>query len=80
MKNKGFVKTIILVVIALIILGYFGYDIKDIINSEKVKGNLNYVWGFVKTFWNNYLEAPVMLVWDKFIIGVLWKFIENYKN
>jgi len=77
MKKKGLIKMIVVIVIALIILGYFGFNIKDIIESDSVQTNLQYVWGFVKTFWNNYLAAPIIFVWDKFVVGVLWHLIQE---
>ncbi|MCX6717569.1 MAG: hypothetical protein NTU76_02745 [Candidatus Taylorbacteria bacterium] len=66
---------IVVIVIALIILGYFGFNIKDIIESEKVQNNLHYVWDFTVKIWNLYLAAPVVFVWNKFVVGVLWKYI-----
>lgn len=75
MEKKGFIKTVIIIVIALIILGYFGFDVENIIKSEKVQKNLNYVWDMVSKVWNLYLAAPFMFVWDKFFVGVIWKTI-----
>jgi hypothetical protein len=80
MEKKGFIKTIILIVIALIVLGYFGFNIESIIKSEKVQANLNYVWGLITNIWNLYLAAPVIFVWDKFFVGVVWKTIEAALN
>ncbi len=74
--NKGLIKAIILIVIALIVLGYFGFDVGDIINGPTVQANLHTVWGFVSKIWNNYLAAPVIYIWDKFVVGVLWKIIQ----
>ena len=79
-EKKGFVRTIILIVVALVILGYFGFDVENIIKSEKVQNNLNYVWDMVVKVWNLYLATPVMFVWDKFFVGVLWKTIEPIFN
>lgn len=76
-KNKGLIKMVVVIVIALIVLGYFGFNIKDIIESNAVQTNLQYVWGFIKTFWNNYLAAPVIFMWDKFVVGVLWRLIQE---
>jgi len=75
MYKKGLIKTIVIIVIALIVLGYFGFNVEDIIKSEKVQANLSYVWGLIVKLWNNYLAAPIMYVWDKFIIGVVWNAI-----
>lgn len=71
-QSSGFVKTIIIIIIALIILGYFGYNVQDIVNSPTVQKNLNYAWDIVQYVWQNYLKVPVMFVWDKIIIGLGW--------
>ena len=76
MYNRGLIKTIIVIVIGLIVLGYFGFNIEDIIKSPNVQSNLNAAWNFIEKIWNNYLAGPVIYVWDKFVVGVLWKFIE----
>lgn len=70
--NKGFVRTIILIVVILIVLGYFGFDVESIIKSEKVQKNLNYVWDIVVKVWDLYLAKPFLFVWDKFFVGVVW--------
>ena len=75
MEKKGLIKTIIVIVIALIILGYFGFNINDIISGPTVQANLHTAWDFVLMIWNNYLAASFFLIWNKFIIGILWKFI-----
>lgn len=71
MYKKGLIKTIIVIVIALIVLGYFGFNVADIINSPTVQANLNSAWGFVSMVWNNYLAAPVI-----YVAGIIWKIIQ----
>lgn len=68
---------IILIVILLIILGYFGLNIKNISNSSTVSDNLHYAWSLVVSFWNNFLVVPAKFVWDKIIIGFIWNGIMN---
>ncbi|MES2436922.1 MAG: hypothetical protein V4519_02830 [Patescibacteria group bacterium] len=43
-KSSGFIDTIVLVVIALIILGYFNIDIKNLLSGPVVRSNLEYFW------------------------------------
>ncbi|MBA4320420.1 MAG: hypothetical protein C0412_18640 [Flavobacterium sp.] len=71
MYNKGLIKTIIIIVIALIILGYFGFNIKDIINSSAVQANLHAAWDFILMVWNNYLAAPVI-----YVAKIFWKILQ----
>lgn len=75
--NKGLIKAIILIIIALIILGWFGFDVQSIIESDRVQKNLHYVWGIVVSVWDNYLAAPVIWVWDKIIVGMVWESLQK---
>ena len=59
----GFIQLIIILIIVLIVLGYFGFNIQQIIQSPSVSGNLNYVWGLAVNLWSNYLIVPVTFVW-----------------
>ena len=74
--KKGLVKTIIIIVIALIVLGYFGFNVTDIINGPTVQANLHAAWDFILKLWNNFLSVPFMFVWNKIVIGILWKLIQ----
>lgn len=71
--NQGFVKMVILIVAVLIVLGYFGYNVQDIINAPTVQSNLNYVWNFVVDIWNRFLAVPAQWIWDNVIINTLWR-------
>lgn len=68
--NRGFIKMILLIVVALIVLGFFGYNLRDIVNKPVVHDNLAYVWGIVVYLWNSFIVAPVMWLWDK-VQGIL---------
>jgi hypothetical protein len=78
--RRGFIKTIIVIIIALIILGWFGFDVESIIKSDKVQKNLNYVWDIVVRLWDNYLAGPVIFVWDKIVVGMLWESLQKIFN
>jgi hypothetical protein len=69
-EQGGFIQIVVLLVIALIVLGYFGFNIQNILESGTVKKNLEYSWGLVKNFWNNFLSKPFHFVWDKIIIDI----------
>jgi hypothetical protein len=60
-NQKGLIDTIVLIVIALVILGYFNIDLKQIFSEPLVSGNLKYalqliiegvqyVWNILQSF------------------------------
>jgi hypothetical protein len=72
-KQAGFIKWIIIIVIALIILGYFGFDIKKAIDAPATQSNLTYAQQVVSNVWHNYLRVPVLFVWSK-----IFEFIKDH--
>jgi hypothetical protein len=75
-QQGGFLKAIIIIVIALVILGYvFHISITDVLNDPKVQQSLQWLWGIILTIWS-YIQAPIMYVWNNFVIGVVWNAIK----
>lgn len=64
-KNKkgGLIKMIIVIIIAIAILSYFGVDIKNFFTSPQAQANFGYVWNFIKEVWNTYLATPAHYLW-----------------
>ncbi len=58
---------IIIIIIAILILSWFGVDIKKFFESEQVQNNLGYVWDFVSDIWHDYLAGPAIKVWDVWV-------------
>ncbi|MFH1402140.1 MAG: hypothetical protein ABIG87_00765 [Patescibacteria group bacterium] len=80
-NNKGFIKWLFLILLAVIALGYFGFDLRTIIESEPVQDNLSYLWGIGVTVWNEYLSQPVLYFWHNIFIDLLWEtFVENMER
>lgn len=72
---------IILVVVLLAILSFFGISIKSIIEGESFKENFSYVWGWIKHLWNNYLIRPASYLWNDIFIDLIWgSFVDNLKR
>ncbi len=78
MLNQGFVRFIILLIIAIIVLGYFGINIKDVFKEGgTVRDNITFVWQAIRYVWNNYLTVPATYLWNIFY-NLLWRsFVEN---
>ncbi|PIS13541.1 MAG: hypothetical protein COT67_01220 [Candidatus Tagabacteria bacterium CG09_land_8_20_14_0_10_41_14] len=70
--NQGLVKLVILIIIGAIVLGYFGINLRSIIESGPVQDNLGYLWGGVKLLWNDYLKKPFTFAYNIFY-EYLWK-------
>jgi hypothetical protein len=66
LKNRegGFVKLLLSIVIALIILSYFGFDLRTLIENPQTQENLNYFWNLLKTFWFDYIWKGILFVWN----------------
>jgi len=73
--NQGFIKWIIIIVIALIILSYYGFDVREAIESPTTQKNFNYVQQIVWNVWNNYLKDAVIFVW-----GIIVKAFNNISS
>ena len=77
MNNQGIIKLIILFIIAVIVLGFFGISLKAVFSKETVQENLIVVWEAARYVWTNYLAAPARYLWNIFY-NLLWRsFIEN---
>lgn len=46
--KRGIVALIVIIVIAVIILGYFGFDLQRIFESPQVRENLIFLWELIK--------------------------------
>lgn len=63
-RSRGLIKAIVLIVVALVVLGFFGYNLRDIVNSPTVSENLKYAWGLAVKLWNTILARPAVWLWD----------------
>jgi hypothetical protein len=61
MKNKqgGFLNWIILILIVLIILGYYGFDVRKALEKPETRQNISYVTEKVIFVWEKYLKKPI---------------------
>lgn len=66
-KNQGLIKFIIIILIALIVLGYYGFDIQKAIDAPATQSNLTYVQQVVSIVWHDYLQAPATYLWNIFV-------------
>ncbi len=70
--NRGFINMIILVVVVILVLSYFGYNLRSIVNSPNTQDNFSYVGGSVVDIWNNFLKTPATYLYGVFV-DLIWK-------
>lgn len=75
-RSEGFIKAIIIIVIALVVLGFFGYNLENIVNSPDVKGNLAYFWGLLVKLWH-LLLTPLSWVWENIVVKLVWNNLQT---
>ncbi len=66
-RNSGLIDSVVLIVVALIILGYFNINIKDIFSNTLVKENLNSAW--------NLLVVGIHQGWQ-YVVNLIRSFIK----
>lgn len=83
MKNKqgGFLNWIILILIVLIILGYYGFDVKKAIEKPETRQNISYVTEKIVFVWDKYLKKPTIYLGKDILLDrVITPLLESIKN
>ncbi|MAQ77404.1 hypothetical protein CL684_02675 [Candidatus Campbellbacteria bacterium] len=66
-KEKGSIKWIILIVIAVIIASYFfDFDVQEAVEDEQTQSNFAYIKESLINFYNEHLAQIVEPIWDFF--------------
>ncbi len=60
-RQQGIVKLVLTVIIAVLILSYFRFDLRRLVENELTQENLAYVWSLIKQLWS-YLSALVIKI------------------
>ncbi len=64
-KTKGFIKTIIIILVALALLKIvFNFNIFNFFKLPIIKDALDYIWKIIETVWNGGLSRIFFFVWD----------------
>ncbi len=67
----------IVIIGALIALGYFGFNAKDIMDKPLVKKNIEYGREAAVFIWGQYLKTPSVWFWDNVVVDIAWKEIQE---
>jgi len=79
--ERGLIKWIILIVVALLILSYFGFNLRNLVNAPTTQDNFGYVASTTVTVWNSYLAKPAGYLWNDIFINLIWDpALQNLEN
>jgi hypothetical protein len=70
--DRGFIMWIIIIVVALLVLSYYGFSLRSLVNSPTTQDNFSYVDNSTVSFWNKYLEQPASYLWNDVFIDLIW--------
>ncbi len=78
--NKGLIKIILIIVVLILVVSYFGINIRALVSSPTTQDNISYVSSSTVTIWNSYLKVPATYVWNLFV-NLIWNTaIDSLKN
>jgi len=63
-NSSGFIRAIVLIVIALALFAYWGYDVKKVLSSPELKEKVVFIWEWTKDLWNNYALVWLQWIWS----------------
>ena len=72
-NRGGIIKMVIFGVIILLVLAYFGFNLRGMVASETFQDNWKYISEIAMGIWNNYLSGPFGYLWSKLIVPSLQK-------
>ncbi len=78
--QRGLIKTVVIIVIALLILSYFGFSLRNLVNQPTTQDNFSYAGSVVMNVWNNYLKTPATYIWNIFIDFIWNPALEHLKH
>ncbi len=76
-KNRGLIRLVILLFLALIILGYYGISIREVVQSPTSQDNISYVSTGATGVWDNYLKVPATYLWNIYVNDIWSAAIHN---
>ncbi|MFA6397334.1 MAG: hypothetical protein WDK96_00615 [Candidatus Paceibacterota bacterium] len=80
-KQSGFLKLIILIIIAVFILSFLNVDVQSKIESPQIKNDLVYIKENSIIVWDKYLSEPLSYLWNSvFITTLVNSFVDGIKK
>ncbi|MDE1974893.1 MAG: hypothetical protein KGI49_00030 [Patescibacteria group bacterium] len=69
--ERGLIKMIVIIVVALLVLSYFGINLRNLVSSPTNQDNVTYIASTTVSIWDSYLKVPAGFAWDIFV-NYIW--------
>lgn len=76
-KTGGFIKIILIILILVAIISYFGFDLRSIVESEIFQNNLNAVFKVAQNIFN-FLAPVFQFIWEDALKPYIFEPIKTY--
>ena len=70
--DRGIIKWIIIIVVALLILSYYGFSLRTLVEAPVTQDNFHYVATSTVSVWDKYLKQPATYLWNDIFINLIW--------
>ena len=79
--NQGIIGTLVTVIIALLVLSFFGVSLRGVVESPTGQSNFGYVKELTVNLWNNYLAKPARYLYNDVFLDLTWNpFIQALRD
>ena len=72
-QGGGLIRNVLFIIVLLLVLAYFGFNLRGLVNSPTFQDNWAFVKGLVVDLWTKYLSAPFTYVYSKVFIPLIWE-------
>ena len=76
--KSGIIRWILLIIVGILLLSYFGFDLRGLVEDDQTQSNFSFIWEFLADVWDF-----VVNVWETYVqepAGYIWGFIKNMWN
>ncbi len=82
-KGVALIGWIIIIIVLVLLLSYFGINLRGIVESDTGQSNFGYLQTVILGLWNGYLATPLSYFWNSAIEplwGLFLQSLDNLKN
>lgn len=73
-QERGLIRLIVLIIIAILVLSYFRIDLRKLVNSDLTQANFQYLWGYIVQGWEWLLG-----LWQQYVSGPFFQTLDRYR-